>query len=857
MSSQVQEEVEKLKELYKTSSRALENWPKSDHVSSCDDKAFVELLEELTDLELEAAVHGLQRQIEVELLLVKNLERLRIINSGECPDTNSKLISSQTKVARLRSRLLRCLSKQLNNQGHKESVLPPWHSKIGNEEVTTATTAETQNDTTTGGPGDVRDGSAEIGIAADQPTDSGEDNQLYKSGSTTSGSSEHSEVEGVSFNKTEIENLHWVEPKDLSTTSPVSKGTECESSSKEVGNVAKDKSPQKDAPEKGSKPAGEENGKKKIQETLEKNLHEKGHNEHKKSISESDVSPPPKPPPYSSQEKKNADLKALFPDDEDMTDGYLMTEQPQMRDWDPTLLLQDLFVDKKDNETKEEQAAAAPEEPPSFGVVRMAGYMDKLPSTYKQKKSTVFKGWKKRHFKAFDGQLFYFEDHRNHEPLGMVDLEGCSVVISGERMLELIDSEGKAALKVRCATPAEAQDWKEAIEEEAKTKITQNVECTDSSPEGSVIVIDLGSSSVKAGFASEEAWPQVVFPCVCAELKEDESDCVYGFDALVPERRKKSILRFPLRRSLKIDKLKFSPSALTGILEHVFSMLKVNPAKHKVIMTLPQNTSLNEKGELVDILLGFFGVEACYLQHQSILALYSYSAVSGIIVDIGDHIDVIPVVEGCVIEAGASRLPYGGRQITDMLARLLTEKGHRFFAEVESYITRYIKEKACYVSESKTSDDEDMPCHPIDVMLAKYNIPDGTKKVTFDTARYRCTEGLFKPHVWGKDHPGIQDLTYKAIMACSMDVRKQMCRSIYLSGGGSMLPGFPERLQTEVSALLPPHNIVQVHAGTDRHYSAFIGASVVANLPLFEEHCITQDDWNDIGVDALEKWENL
>lgn len=83
----------------------------------------------------------------------------------------------------------------------------------------------------------------------------------------------------------------------------------------------------------------------------------------------------------------------------------------------------------------------------------------------------------------------------------------------------------------------------------------------------------------------------------------------------------------------------------------------------------------------MEILLGFFGVEACYLQHQSILAMYSYCAVSGIVgryiaagptfslvytvvvigkslqkwynvllffplVDIGDHIDVIPVVEG-------------------------------------------------------------------------------------------------------------------------------------------------------------------------------------------------------------------
>ena len=63
------------------------------------------------------------------------------------------------------------------------------------------------------------------------------------------------------------------------------------------------------------------------------------------------------------------------------------------------------------------------------------------------------------------------------------------------------------------------------------------------------------------------------------------------------------------------------------------------------------------------------------------------------------------------------------------------------------------------------------------------------RSVTVDTARHRCTEGLFKPSVWGKDNPGIHELTFKAIMACSIDMRKQMCRNIYLSGGGSMSKG--------------------------------------------------------------------
>jgi actin-related protein len=51
--------------------------------------------------------------------------------------------------------------------------------------------------------------------------------------------------------------------------------------------------------------------------------------------------------------------------------------------------------------------------------------------------------------------------------------------------------------------------------------------------------------------------------------------------------------------------------------------------------------------------------------------------------------------------------------------------------------------------------------------------------------------------------------------------------------------------------------LIKVHAGTDRQHAAYIGASVVARLPLFEELCITQDEWNDLGTDALEKWQNL
>ena len=48
------------------------------------------------------------------------------------------------------------------------------------------------------------------------------------------------------------------------------------------------------------------------------------------------------------------------------------------------------------------------------------------------------------------------------------------------------------------------------------------------------------------------------------------------------------------------------------------------------------------------------------------------------------------------------------------------------------------------------------------------------------------------------------------IQDCDIDVRKEMARSIYLSGGVTMLPGFPERLESEIDNITPSHLIPKV-----------------------------------------------
>lgn len=52
--------------------------------------------------------------------------------------------------------------------------------------------------------------------------------------------------------------------------------------------------------------------------------------------------------------------------------------------------------------------------------------------------------------------------------------------------------------------------------------------------------------------------------------------------------------------------------------------------------------------------------------------------------------------------------------------------------------------------------------------------------VTVAKERFTAFEGLFQPELWGKDTPGLPNLVYDAIMACSIDSRKELCRFVIM-----------------------------------------------------------------------------
>ena len=60
----------------------------------------------------------------------------------------------------------------------------------------------------------------------------------------------------------------------------------------------------------------------------------------------------------------------------------------------------------------------------------------------------------------------------------------------------------------------------------------------------------------------------------------------------------------------------------------------------------------------------------------------------------------------------------------------------------------------------------------------------------------------FQPHLINVDEkPGVAEMLFESIQDAAIDVRSELYRHIVLSGGSSMYPGLPSRLEKELKQL--------------------------------------------------------
>jgi len=79
-------------------------------------------------------------------------------------------------------------------------------------------------------------------------------------------------------------------------------------------------------------------------------------------------------------------------------------------------------------------------------------------------------------------------------------------------------------------------------------------------------------------------------------------------------------------------------------------------------------------------------------------------------------------------------------------------------------------------------------------------LPDG-RVIKVGGERFEAPEALFQPHLINVEGSGIAELVFSTIQAADIDVRPSLYKHIVLSGGSTMYPGLPSRLEREIKQL--------------------------------------------------------
>jgi len=194
-----------------------------------------------------------------------------------------------------------------------------------------------------------------------------------------------------------------------------------------------------------------------------------------------------------------------------------------------------------------------------------------------------------------------------------------------------------------------------------------------------------------------------------------------------------------------------------------------------------------------------------------------------VVVDSGDGVThIIPVYESTVLNHHIRRLDVAGRDVTRNLIALLLRRGYALNRTADFETVRQIKEKLCYVSYDLELDKQ--LSEDTTVLVESYTLPDG-RVIRVGSERFEAAECLFQPHLVDVDQPGIAELLFNTIQGTDVDIRSSLYKAIVLSGGSSMYPGLPSRLEKELKQLW----LTRVLGNNPERLNVCLGISSVAS----------------------------
>lgn len=381
-----------------------------------------------------------------------------------------------------------------------------------------------------------------------------------------------------------------------------------------------------------------------------------------------------------------------------------------------------------------------------------------------------------------------------------------------------------------------------------------------------VIVCDNGTGFVKCGYAGSN-FPAHVFPSLVGRpmLRADNRvgeievrDLMIGSEA--SELRHMLEITYPMENGIVRNW-----EDMVHVWDYTFGpgRLNIDPANCKVMLTEPPMNPLKNRQRMLEVMFEQYGFSGAYVAIQAVLTLYAQGLDTGVVVDSGDGVThICPVYKGFSLPHLTRRLDIAGRDITRYLIKLLLLRGYAFNHTADFETVRMMKERLCYVGYNVAQ--EQKLALETTVLVESYTLPDG-RVVRVGGERFEAPEALFQPHLINVEGQGMAELLFSTIQSADIDVRPELYKHIVLSGGSTMYPGLPSRLEREIKQLYLERVVggdvdklarfkIRIEDPPRRKDMVFIGGSVLADVMKDKENFwITRQEYKEHGADVIQK----
>ena len=363
------------------------------------------------------------------------------------------------------------------------------------------------------------------------------------------------------------------------------------------------------------------------------------------------------------------------------------------------------------------------------------------------------------------------------------------------------------------------------------------------------IIIDLGSSEIKAGFLGNppeiKRLPNIIGenlckinPSIINKPHYISSECEQYYSDLS--------IRNPIQRGNFINE-----DDIPLIFEYIFSQLGLNLEQikeHPLLITEPLNNKYSNSENISQILFEKMNIPALIFAKQPLLSLISTGYSTGIVLESGNDITQSCVsYEGYLIENSCLRFDYGGKDVSNTLNILLKQRNSdinyiNFFDDIK--VLNDIKEKQCYIKTLKDDNEDFVSVH------SEYILPDGSK-LNLQDEKILAPEILFNNKLIFQEYFPFHEMVINSIDKCDVNIKGKLYKTIVMSGGNTKFKGIEEKMKTNLSYLIPRGVDIKLRMQENPELNCWNGGNIVASLSTFNKMLVYKKEWEECGKNII------